>query len=67
MKVELLKREMKRMDHFVLPPNAGFQHLSGVVGDEMKIHFFAQWDVGNRDVLVEERNPAIAIHDAGVT
>jgi hypothetical protein len=57
---------MQRLNHLVLTPNADFQHLSRDIRNEVKLYFFAEGHVWDWNVLVEEGDLAITIHDAGV-
>ena len=52
------------MDHFVVVPDTNFESLSGEVRDQMELHIFTHRNVRDIDLVVEERDAAIAIQGA---
>ena len=55
------------MDHLLIPPDPDFEDLSDEVRDHVELDLFMQGNMGDLDLLVEDRDTAIAIHDAGFT
>ena len=53
--------------HTSIPPNADFKDLSGRIWDEVDINIFMGWDLRKVNVVVKERDSAIAICGAGFT
>jgi hypothetical protein len=52
------------VNHFVVVPDANFESLSGEVRDQMELHLLTHRNVRDFDLLVEERDAAIAIESA---
>ena len=54
------------MIHFCLEPNADFDGILRQVGNQVNFDIFMKRGMRDLDVKVEERDPAIPIHDAGL-
>ena len=55
------------MDDVLVPPDPDLEDLPGEVRDHMKLNLFMQGDLWDLDLLVEDGDAAIAIHDTGLT
>ena len=59
--MEFLQRVGDRVHHPVIPPDADVHGLPWDVWDEVHFDVLVEWDVGDLDVMLEQRNASVAV------
>ena len=62
---ESLQGVADRVHHSVVPPDTDVHDVHRYVGDEVDFDILAEWDIRYFDLMVEERNPPIAVDHPG--
>ena len=63
---ESLQRVADRLHHFVVPPDTDIHDVPRYVGNEVDFDILAEWDVRDFDLVVEQRNPPVAVDHPGL-
>lgn len=64
---ETLQRVADRVHHSIVPPDTDVHDAPCYIGDQVDFDILAEWNIWDLDLVVEERNPSIAVDHPGLS